>query len=392
LSISKKIQFHVFAIALASLLSFGIVELFFLTRGQSEEKRTLISGKQTLFRGTQANYASGIQAEIEWMAALKNKKNIVILGSSELGTLPRSPYLEFPDSLHIPTIGFGHAFHQSFSMYCQLLAGREHLKNAKICIIFSPSWLETEGTNVQAFLEFVPINYLRKIIHDDTISKALKNHIGEFIYRNEHLIDNPNHIYKFFKNSALTRNKPFIQEKLDVYRNNISSVHYDVKTLDLKKSTKKLPENYQKQMDFTKNEFIRSVTNNSIFVNNAYYSEYVIDQKTGKPRTGQVQDSNYINCQEMKDFLLLIEILHHFKVDASVVIQPLNNYHYSGSENLNPAIQSIEKNLKARNIPYLNLFAYNKLAFEPAVLTDIMHLGNYGWMKINQFLYNTYVQ
>ena len=391
MSRAKKIRFQAFAFALSCLLSFGLVELFFLIKGKSEEKTTLISGNQTLFRGTQANYASGIQAEIEWIAALKNKKNIVLLGSSELGTLPRSPYLEFPDSLNIPTIGFGHAFHQSFSMYCQLLAGREQLKDAKVCIVFSPSWLETEGTNVQAFLEFVPINFLRKIIHDDTISNALKHPIGEFIYRNEHLIDNPNHIYKFFKNSALTKNKPYIQEKLEVYKNNISSVHYDVKTLDSKKSQKKLPENYQTQMNITKNEFIQSVTNNSIFVNNAYYSEYVIDRKTGKPRIGQVQDSDYLNCQEMKDFLLLIEILQHFEVDASVIIQPLNNYHYQGSEKLNPAIQSIEKNLKVRNIPYLNLFAYNKQAFEPAVLTDIMHLGNYGWMKINQFLYNTYV-
>lgn len=392
MSTFKKIQFHALAIALATILSFFIVDFFFQIFGKTNKKTIIITGNQTLSRGTQANYLIGNQAEIEWISALKNKDNIILLGSSEFGTFPRSSYLELPDSLNIPCVGFGHAFHQSFSMYCEVLAGREYLKDSKICIIFSPSWLETEGTNVEAFLEFVPTNFLRKIIHDDKISRTLKNKIGEYIYRNDDLIENPNHILKLYKSSYLTQDVPFLTDKFELFKNNISSVNYEVKPLVPKSSKKSLPLDYQKQMQNTKDEFVKSVKTNKIFVSDDYFTEYVLDKKTGKIGNGNVSKMDYVNSQEMKDFLMLIQTLKYYKADVSIVIQPINNYHYRGTDNLNPAIKSIEKELKSRKIPYLNLFAYSKAEFEPAVLNDIMHLGNYGWMKVNHFLIDKYVQ
>ena len=392
MSTFKKIQFHALAIALAIVLSICFVEFFFEFYGRTNFKTKLITGNQTLSRATQANYENGIQAEIEWISALKNKENIILLGSSELGTFPRSPYLELPDSLNIPCIGFGHAFHQSFSMACQALAGREFLKDAKICIIFSPGWLETEGTNVEAFFEFVPTNFLRKILHDDKISKTFKNKIGEYIHRNEDLIENPNQILKLYQSAYLTQNVPFIKDKFDRFKNTIYSVRYDVKPLATNLTKKSLPLEYKKQMQITKNEFIKSVKTNKIFVSDLYFTEHVLDKETGKIGNGNVSNMDYLKCQEMKDFLMLIQILKYYQADVSIIIQPLNNYHYRGIENLNPAIQSIEKELKSKNIPYLNLFAYSKAEFEPAVLNDIMHLGNYGWMKVNHFLVEKYVQ
>lgn len=388
----KKIQFHALAIALAIILSMCIVDVFFEFYGKQNFKTKLITGNQTLSRGTQANYENGIQAEVEWISALKNKENIILLGSSELGTFPRSSYLELPDSLNIPCIGFGHAFHQSFSMACQALAGREYLKDAKICVIFSPGWLETEGTNVEAFLEFVPTNFLRKILHDDKISNTFKNKIGEYIYRNDDLIENPNQVLKLYKNAYLKKDIPFLKEKFEQFKNNISSVSYKVKPLVPKLSKKSLPLDYKKQMQSTKDKFIKSVKTNKIFVSDEYFTEYVLDKKTGKIVNGNVSKMDYLKSQEMKDFLMLIQILKYYQADVSIIIQPLNNYHYSGIENLNPAIQSIEKELKSKKIPYLNLFAYSKAQFEPAVLNDIMHLGNYGWMKVNHFLVEKYAQ
>ena len=392
MSTFKEIQFHSLAIAMAIILSICIVDFFFEFYGKTNNKTILITGNQTLSRGTQANYLSGVQSEIEWISALKNKENIILLGSSEFGTFPRSSYLELPDSLNIPCVGFGHAFHQSFSMYCQVLAGREYLKDAKICVIFSPSWLETEGTNIEAFLEFVPTNFLRKIIHDDKISKTFKNKIGEYIYRNDDLIENPNHVLKLYKSAYLTKDLPYLKDKFEQFKNNISSVRYEVKPLTPKSSRKSLPLDYKNQMQNTKDEFIKSVKTNKIFVSDEYYTEYILDKKTGKIGNGNVSKLDYLNSQEMKDFLMLIQILKYYKADVSIIIQPINNYHYRGTKNLNTAIQSIEKELKSKKIPYLNLFAYSNAEFEPAVLNDIMHLGNYGWMKVNHFLVGKYAQ
>jgi hypothetical protein len=40
---------------------------------------------------------------------------------------------------------------------------------------------------------------LRKILHDDKISNTFKNKIGEYIYRNDDLIENPNQVLKLYK-------------------------------------------------------------------------------------------------------------------------------------------------------------------------------------------------
>jgi poly-D-alanine transfer protein DltD len=46
--------------------------------------------------------------------------------------------------------------------------------------------------------------------------------------------------------------------------------------------------------------------------------------------------------------------------------------------------------LDENEIPYLNMYVDNKVAYEPGLLNDIMHFGDLGWMKINNFLNNLY--
>ena len=75
---------------------------------------------------------------------------------------------------------------------------------------------------------------------------------------------------------------------------------------------------------------------------------------------------------------------------ASFIFQPLNNHHYVGIEKFQPLKQEILTILKKNQFPILDMFALTKKEFEPGVLNDIMHTGDYGWTKINQFMYNTY--
>jgi len=38
------------------------------------------------------------------------------------------------------------------------------------------------------------------------------------------------------------------------------------------------------------------------------------------------------------------------------------------------------------------MYAPTKEAYDPGVLKDVMHLGDYGWMKINYFLDSLYYE
>ena len=36
------------------------------------------------------------------------------------------------------------------------------------------------------------------------------------------------------------------------------------------------------------------------------------------------------------------------------------------------------------------MFVTKKQDYEPGTLNDIMHIGDYGWMRVNEFLVKTY--
>ena len=94
--------------------------------------------------------------------------------------------------------------------------------------------------------------------------------------------------------------------------------------------------------------------------------------------------------QELKDLKLLVKFLKQNQCKASFIMQALNPYHYNNLKEFNPIMKEIKKTIESNNFPYLNLFVTEGKQFEPGILHDIMHTNDYGWMKINKFLYDTY--
>ncbi|MDG1347121.1 MAG: D-alanyl-lipoteichoic acid biosynthesis protein DltD, partial [Crocinitomicaceae bacterium] len=61
-------------------------------------------------------------------------------------------------------------------------------------------------------------------------------------------------------------------------------------------------------------------------------------------------------------------------------------------EEMNPIIRSIINELENADFPYLNMFTSRKGDYQPGSLNDVMHLGDYGWLQVNEFIYNTYLK
>ena len=156
------IKYHILPIV-SSLLIVFIIGFFIFDN--NPDTIDLVKGNQEETTRIQANYSNGIQGEINFVSSLLNKNNICFLGSSEFGNpaVKYYPYNFLKDTLNTRVFAFGHAHHQCFSIYSQLVANQQELKNSNICIILSPSWFITEGTNIEAFIEFVPENYLKRI-------------------------------------------------------------------------------------------------------------------------------------------------------------------------------------------------------------------------------------
>lgn len=144
--------YHILPIGLSAIAVVGILNYFSFFDFYYSKKLETIKTPAVESRGRYVN-CQDIKAQIEFIGSLKNKSGLTLLGSSEFSDSPYSPYYFLPDSIGIPTIAIGHAYHQNLSIACELLAAGDALEGANVCIILSPGWFQTDGTNIQAFLE-----------------------------------------------------------------------------------------------------------------------------------------------------------------------------------------------------------------------------------------------
>lgn len=339
--------------------------------------------------GNFSNCVAGPQDELELAAALKNPQVLTIMGSSELGSDRYSSYFFLSDSLNMPTIGYGHAYHQSFSMYCELLAMEEFLDSSRICIIISPGWFETRGTHTQAFLEFVRPAFLRSIATNPRLQPAARLEIARFVNEHRDEIDDPGPTLSYFSALYRSRHIPLYHAFIDSWRQTLPGVKYEAKTAEIP-ARPAIQIDWDKRLKQLQDTFVRHVTNNELYVGNDYYSKYLLDEKGVARKAKPVKLDPPAQNRELADFMLLLNLLESRHVRASFVIQPLNPYYYPDLEKYNEIIPLLEERIRSKGYPCYNMFVSDKKDYEPATLRDIMHLGDYGWLKISRFLKTSY--
>ncbi|MBL7897263.1 MAG: hypothetical protein JNJ99_01925 [Crocinitomicaceae bacterium] len=392
-----------FVVHLASLLSALFLVFFtilFISKGNNQvnDKPKVISGYQKKWRGYYPSLAEGEQAEIDFVASIRNKNQITLFGSSEFNNSPYASYNFLPDSARMPLLGIGKGFHQCFSIFCELLAVHEHLENSKICIILSPTWFHEYGTNTEAFLEFVKPNFINKIAADQSIDIKYKLAIGEYLDAHLHEFTGISNSMEYLLDDYRLSNGFRVGFLYSALRKKMKEIHSSTYVLqDIKyridSFTVPLPDTAQTYnvayLSAIQNKFISSVTNNKIYVENDYYSEYLI-LEDGSQRPGKIREMIFDGNREWKDFLLLADLLAESKANCCFIMQPMNPHFYSNLELNDPLIDSVSAVLSSYEIPFFNMYSSDTSTYEPATLKDIMHLGDYGWMKINNFLIEQY--
>lgn len=337
-----------------------------------------------------ANLTESDSLELQLVSSLREKNGITLLGSSELTSKSENlPYKFLPDSTGIRVNAFGHAYQQSFAMFCQLLALKKELKGAKVCILLSPGWFETEGTNIEAFLEFVRPNFLSKIIKDQSISTKYKNQITSFLTKNEALIENPNASIDYFLNKKKYQEIPYLNAFFHERFNEFPKIEYDSKFKKNFLNENRKEVNWERNKALAQTKFLAASKSNEIFVSDVYFNKH-LKQKDGSFKGGKYLCLAKEKSQELKDFKLLVDLLKQEKCNVSFVIQTLNPYYYDNLESFNPVLNEIKYVLNQEKIPYLNLYSTTKKDYKVGILDDVMHLGDLGWLEVNQFLYHTY--
>ena len=313
---------------------------------------------------------------------------VVLFGSSEL-TNTKHKYIPvnfFNKELAMPLVQNGHEGHQCFVILSQLSAysNEKVKKNARVVIFLSPGWFTggfAEGTSIPNFLEYMTSDIMYRLYYQSDVNEYFKNLISKYVEKNINKIKLPPCIYRYASNyrykKSLTTEcsiEKAIFESVKITPKVYKPVAYNIPQLDYNKIIKDAK------------KVTKPSTNNSFGVYNEYYSKYIEPsiKKGDFPYTIKTPPSLYEN-QEFQDFLNLLKILKEYKIKPLFLMQDLNPYIYvENRDSMQNILFAIKKKITEYGYGYLDMWTYNKSNYEMGTLTDVMHTGELGWIKIDK--------
>ena len=147
-------------------------------------------------------------------------------------------------------------------------------------------------------------NYLKRIIHSPLVSKEERLKIGEYIYNHFDLINDPTLSLTYLANFYKYRNYSLLEKWVNLYKSKISDVNYDIKLLP-----KTTPIHTSKSLikEELKEEYLKNIKSNSIFVNDTYYLEH-LSNKDHPYEQALIENEHFKNKTEWEDFKCLIKL------------------------------------------------------------------------------------
>lgn len=339
-------------------------------------------------------YLDSLKKTVELQSDLESGK-IVLFGSSELVVYPNQKFLPqnfFNNDLKIPLRVQGNEGHQSFVILSQLAAfdNKKVRQNAKVVVMLSPSWFtgsSDNGLTMAKFLEYMNLGMMNKLYFEGQTQDKYKFLISDYIQNNISYIKDPTFIYettfKEIKDEYINNKiKKFIIEKFDekyVKSQDISYIKQDLNFDNLKNEAKNIE---------------TSSSNNKFGIQNEYYSKYIEPQiaKNNFPFEIVIPPSLEKN-EEYQDFLDLLDFLDSYKIKPLFIMQDLHpDIFIKNRENANLLMETIKSKVLEHNFEYMDMWTYKKEDYEIGTLTDIVHFGEFGWVKANQKIVDYFVK
>jgi D-alanine transfer protein len=361
-----------------------------------------VSDKFT-FPGYFDNYQDNQSLEDSICRTLWNGSLIVVMGSSEMTTrqFKAMPYNIFN------CVGLGHEGNQCFSMYAQLCAMNRHIQNAKLVIILSPGWFcgdDSKGSSTETFLEFNDDRFLYNAYYSTNLDDTFKTYIGEYLKDKMPEIKSPSAIIKAFyyddlssatiAHQFLCTPYKYMYDKYCMYKvgramklaeneyslpANSVNVKQEYTPYELPKMQKP---NWDSLYVLASKEFVLKSNNNSLAVDNDYYTTRIKNHKLGHLHI--VSESRN---KELTDFKMLVKFLKKYNVNTYFIIQPLNPYTYDNLQELTPLLTEVKTELSKNSFTYYDMYTADTTHYQKGILTDVMHLGNLGWYKADSAIY-----
>ncbi|MEG0308426.1 MAG: D-alanyl-lipoteichoic acid biosynthesis protein DltD [Clostridium sp.] len=328
-----------------------------------------------------------------------NEDDLILLGSSELSSpVDQNPINVFPfKEANYDVSIFGRAYTQSLQ-HATMLSSTDNIKSdSKVALIVSLQWF-TQGAGITG--DNFSVNFSEhqfyKMFNNDKISDETKmdyaKRINQLLKESGEYGEEQIYAYLYsqdnlLSNIALTLLKPYY--KFKAYTLEIKDKTQSYKELE------KLPDkvaanpkefNWEEEYAKAEKEGAAKVTNNDINVEDSYYDLYLREKYS--EFKDELVGVDLMASREFKDYELFLDTSKDLGVKPLIILMPVNGLYYNHlgitEEKRDEFYNKLQELAEERGFSVVNL---QDKEYEKYYLTDVMHLGWKGWLKVNEEIY-----
>ncbi|MGE6916309.1 D-alanyl-lipoteichoic acid biosynthesis protein DltD [Achromobacter kerstersii] len=306
--------------------------------------------------------------------ALRTGDRLVILGSSELTSndLRFVPYRYLADELQMPVLAYGHSGFQSLGMQFVLAALANDLSPAsRVVIMLSPGWFDGDGgLSADEFNEHAnPLlprllkqpegrAELARWLQDKGDARVAWSMMAEQAYvLRQRLVD--------LWAPAYAASAPVQEAEGPAAAARV--VDWDALAQEAQSAEQRLMagNRYAVRDDFF-NKYLRTIPEGG---KTAYQPQ---------PLTGR---------DELRELTALMALLRQHNVNALFVMQPLHPMVFKDLNRFEPVQREVASLCQRYAMTCMDMYS---APFEVGMLRDVQHLGELGWLRVNQKIAETF--
>lgn len=322
-------------------------------------------------------------------SALRQGKSVVILGSSELehryGGGPYQPDIFIPAQHLAPVLSYGTKGFETLGMYGLLYALRVHLNpGTRLVIMLSPGWFQAtdmqpatfnENFNDSVLLQLYMSDDPRGVFHDylsahETDFSAMTDTQRMFLGDPSGIVDwnFPWYITQVINARAYAQRIKLNLRLAQLDQPSTRPLFGTVHAADIP---------WERYEQIAAAHEKARMTNNDYWVRNNFYTELL---KKYPQRFKNYYPADMNPEPEMTSLKLLMHMLQRSKVKALFVMQPLNSKVYQDHARFDDVDTRIANLCREYGMQYMDMY---QQPLEQGVLTDTVHPGELGWLRID---------
>lgn len=380
----NKVKGFVLGLILA-LASLGLIYKLSLSQIQSQDKDFL-----RLYTNTDLFGSPSILKET------LDEGTIPFMGSSELNSDMDKPYWPFNvfKSKETNFLKIGKGGYQSLIHTGTLGAIGNDIKTNKVIFNLSAQWFTPEGIKAEAVLNYLSYETVDGFLRNDKISDGVKeDYVDRILEASDGFEDYQENILTLQEAAASSSPLAQGQARLIVTKEKIKKSFNLMTDLDkLEDGSLDLDEaqghlDFDKMLEEAQARASGASTSNDLYIVDEYYLEYVRPMIEEMQTSGVKKDKDQTTkgSPEYKDLEIFLRVCQDLGLEALIINVPMQGYWLDLSGYPKEERQAYYENIRSLvskyPVEFLDLSSYE---YEPYFLKDIMHMGEKGWVIIDE--------